>query len=146
MEKRRNTSGRSGGDGSDPPIQRSPADILRLVVAAVVVLILLVVEWLFGDTLVAFASDLLRGLDALPQWIIAAIVIGTRILGLIVLGGGLMWTLYRRRWRMLATVGLGGLAAVVVLGWLDGLVDTDRGSDLAEVDADLGLMTSEGFV
>ena len=77
---------------------------------AVVVLILLVVEWLFGDTLVAFASDLLRGLDAIPQWIIAAIVIGTRILGLIVLGGGLAWILYRRRWRMLATIAIAGAA------------------------------------
>ena len=90
METRpRRRPAESGGDGSGLPIQRSPADILRLVVAAVLVLILLVVEWLFGDTLVAFASDLLRGLDAVPQWIIAVIVIGTRILGVIVLGGGL---------------------------------------------------------
>ena len=46
---------------------RSPADILRLVVAATILVVLLVVEWLFGDTLVTFASDLLRGLDALPD-------------------------------------------------------------------------------
>ena len=71
------------------PVGRSPADVLRLVVAAVVVLILLLVEWLFGDTLVAFASDLLRGLDAVPQWILDVIVIGTRVLALVVLGGGL---------------------------------------------------------
>ena len=115
LDTRRKTSGRSDGDGAGQPIQRSPADILRLVVAAVVVLILLVVEWLFGDTLVAFASDLLRGLDAIPQWIIAVIVIGTRVLGLIVLGGGLMWILYRRRWRMLATIALAGLVAVVIV-------------------------------
>ena len=83
---------------------------------AVVVLILLVVEWLFGDTLVAFASDLLRGLDAIPQWIVAVIVIGTRILGLIVLGGGLAWILYRRRWRMLATIAIAGLLAVAIFG------------------------------
>ena len=95
METRLKTSGRSGGDDSGVPIQRSPADILRLVVAAVLVLILLVVEWLFGDTLVTFAADLLRGLDAVPQWIIDVIVIGTRVLGVIVLGGGLVWILYR---------------------------------------------------
>ena len=85
----------------------------------VLVLILLVVEWLFGDTLVTFASDLLRGLDAVPQWIIDVIVIGTRILGVIVLGGGLVWILYRRRWRMLVTIAVAGLLAVVILGWLD---------------------------
>ena len=55
---------------------------------------LLLVEWLFGDTLVAFASDLLRGLDAVPQWIIDVIVIGTRILAVVVLGGGLVWMLF----------------------------------------------------
>src|SRR5262249_11892280 len=35
-------------------IERSPADVLRLAVAAAAVLILLAVEWLFGDTLVSF--------------------------------------------------------------------------------------------
>ncbi|MET0662953.1 MAG: lipopolysaccharide kinase InaA family protein [Ilumatobacteraceae bacterium] len=140
------TSGRSSGDRSSQPIQHSPADILRLVVAGVVVLILLAVEWLFGDTLVAFASDLLRGLDAVPQWIIAAIVIGTRILGVIVLGGGLAWILYRRRWRMLATIAIAGLLAVAMLGGLDPLVETESGLDLFEVNADLGPLTTDGHV
>ena len=146
LDTRLKTSGRSDGDGSDQPIQRSPADILRLVVAAVVVLILLVVEWLFGDTLVAFASDLLRGLDAIPQWIVDVIVIGTRVLGVIVLGGGLVWILYRRRWRMLVTVALAGLVAVALFGLLDALVETDQRADLVEVDVDLGPLTTEGYV
>ena len=88
----------------------------------------------------------MRGLDAVPQWIIDVIVIGTRILGVIVLGGGLLWILYRRRWRMLVTIAVAGLVAVVILGWLDPLVETDRGLDLVEVDADLGLLTTEGYV
>jgi len=37
---------------------RSPADFLRLAVAAVVLVVLLLVEWLFGITLVVFTSDL----------------------------------------------------------------------------------------
>src|SRR3954470_12208573 len=94
------------------PVRRSPADFLRLVVAAVVVLLLLLVEWLFGDTLVAFASDLLRGLDAIPDWIVAVVVIGARVLGLVVLGGGLVWILWHGRWRMLATVLIAGVVAV----------------------------------
>ncbi|MET0911288.1 MAG: hypothetical protein ABWZ99_17625 [Ilumatobacteraceae bacterium] len=139
-------STRSSGDGSGQTIQRSPADILRLVVAGVVVLVVLVVEWLFGDTLVAFASDLLRGLDAIPQWIIAAILIGTRILGLIVVGGGLAWILSGRRWRMLVTITIAGVLAVAISAWIDPLVETDRGLDLVEVDADLGPLTTEGHV
>jgi hypothetical protein len=139
------TSGRATADGTGQPILRSPADILRLVVAGAVVLILLAVEWLFGDTLVAFASDLLRGLDAIPHWMITAIVIGTRVLGLVVLGGGLAWILYRRRWRMLATIVIAGLLAVLVLGRLHPLVDTSRGRDLVEVDVHLGLATTDGY-
>lgn len=120
--------------------------MLRLVVAAVLVLVVLLVEWLFGDTLVAFASDVLRGLDAVPQWTIDATVIGTRVLGVVMLGGLLAWTLYRRRWRMLVTVAVAGALAVVLVGWLDSLVGTDRGRDLVELDADLGPVTTEGFV
>ena len=60
------------------PVERSPADVLRLIVAAAALLALVVVEWLFGDTLVAFGSDLLRGMDAVPQWIIDVVVLGTR--------------------------------------------------------------------
>ena len=109
-------------------------------------LVVLLVEWLFGDTLVAFASDVLRGLDAVPQWTIDATVIGTRVLGVVMLGGLLAWTLYRRRWRMLVTVAVAGALAVVLVGWLDSLVGTDRGRDLVELDADLGPVTTEGFV
>ena len=135
-----------GGEDVRQPVGRSPADVLRLVVAAVVVLILLLLEQLFGDTLVAFASDLLRGLDAVPRWILEGIVIGTRLLALVVLGGGLAWTLYRRRWRMLVTVAAAGLLAVVVFAGLDALVPTDPGLDLVEVRPSLGPLTTEGFV
>jgi len=146
MEIQHERLGRSRAVQARQPIQRSPADILRLVVAAVLVLIMVVVEWAFGDTLVAFASDLLRGLDAVPQWIIDVIVIGTRVLAVVVLGGGLLLMLHRRQWRMLATVAVAGLLAATVFGLLDAVADTDRGLDLVEVDTDLGPLTSEGIV
>jgi len=125
-------------------VARSPADILRLVVAAVIVLTLLLLEWIAGDTLVAFASDLLRGLDAIPQWIIDFVVIGTRVLVVVVLGGGLVWIVYGRRWRMLLTVLAAGALAVVVHGWINGLVDTS-GRDVVQVDGNLGLLTTDRF-
>jgi hypothetical protein len=100
------------------------------------------VEWLFGDTLVGFASDLLRGLDAVPQWIIDVVILGTRILGLIVIVGGLAWMLYRRRWRMLASVAAAALLAVGLLAWLDSLVAADRGADLVDVAPDLGPLST----
>ena len=84
---------------SPPRVERSPADVLRLVVALACALALVLVEWLFGDTLVAFASDLLNGLEALPGWIVDLVVVGTRVLGVIFFVGGLVWVLVRRRWR-----------------------------------------------
>ena len=48
-------------------VSRSPSDVLRLVVGVVLVLALLLVEWLFGDTLVTFASDLLARFSRHPQ-------------------------------------------------------------------------------
>ena len=110
-------TGDIGSPRRRPEIERSPADVLRLVVAAALLLVLLLVERVFGNTLVGFASDLLRGLDAVPQWIVDVVVVGTRVLAVVVLGGLLAWALYRRRWRMLGTVALAGLlAAAVVAG------------------------------
>ncbi|HUS41250.1 MAG TPA: hypothetical protein VMY16_01165 [Ilumatobacteraceae bacterium] len=96
---------------------RSPADFLRLTVAAVALVVVLVLEWLFGNTLVAFTSDLLRGLDALPGWLLTAIVVATRVLTIAVLVGGLAWTAFRRRWA--APVNM-ALAAALTAGapWL----------------------------
>ena len=126
-------------------IDRSPADALRLVVAAAAVLIVLGVEWLFGDALVAFTSDLLRGIDAVPTWIIDVVVVGTRILAMCVLGGVLVWALRGRRWRMLATVAAAGLLAAMLVTLLDSLIDTDSGRTLVDVGVDLSPLTDRGF-
>src|SRR5206468_1848690 len=97
-------------------IVRSPADVLRLVVAVVVLVVVLVVDRLFGDTLVTFTADLLRGLDALPDWLTDLAVIGTRVLAVVVLGGGLIWLIVGARWRTLVTVvAAAALAALVVV-------------------------------
>ena len=126
-------------------IERSPADALRLVVAAAAVLIVLGVEWLFGDALVAFTSDLLRGIDAVPTWIIDVVVVGTRILAMCVLGGVLVWALRGRRWRMLATVAAAGLLAAMLVTLLDSLIDTDSGRTLVDVGVDLSPLSDRGF-
>jgi hypothetical protein len=128
-----------------PDRERSPADVLRLVVAAAGWVALLLVEWLFGDTLVAFGSDLLRGLDALPQWTTDLLVLGTRVLALVILVGGLVWTAYRQRWAMLGTVVVAGLAAGLLVQLLNDLVGVDTGSAPVEVDTALGPLADEGF-
>src|SRR3954454_6828213 len=89
-------------------VERSPADVLRLVVALVVAVTLVLIEWLFGDALVAFATELLSGLQAVPGWMVDVVVVGTRVLGFVVFVGGVAWAVTRRRWRMLTA---GGAAA-----------------------------------
>jgi hypothetical protein len=127
------------------PIERSPADILRLAVAAGALVVLLIVEGLFGETLVAFTSDLLRGLDALPRWIVDLIVIGTRVLAVVVLGGGLLWTLFHQRWRMLATVAIAGALAAIVVALLDEVAASEEGSVAADVELDIPALSSGEF-
>jgi undecaprenyl-diphosphatase len=124
---------------------RSPADFLRLAVAAVTLVLLLLVEWLFGDTLVGFASDILRGLDALPDWLLTGIVVGARVLTFVVLVAGLAWTAIRQRWAAGVTMLLGGATAALLVSLLSGVFDDDRGQAVAVPDTDLGALTSGWF-
>ncbi|HEY6698166.1 MAG TPA: hypothetical protein VIZ67_08075, partial [Acidimicrobiales bacterium] len=57
-------------------VERSPSDVFRLAVAVVLLAALIVVQAVFGDTLVTFATELLQGLDALPHWIVHTVVVG----------------------------------------------------------------------
>ncbi|HEX9259437.1 MAG TPA: lipopolysaccharide kinase InaA family protein [Acidimicrobiales bacterium] len=65
-------------------IERSPADVLRLVVAAVFLVATIVVAALFGDTLVAFFSELLAGLSSVPRWLLHGFAGSVRIGAVIV--------------------------------------------------------------
>jgi glycosyltransferase 2 family protein len=108
-------------DGSDVTIveadvsatERSPSDFLRLVVALAVVVATMVVDWLFGETLAEFAAELLRGLDALPEWLLGAIVIATRLTAAIMLVAGVVVVVRRGRWRVLLTVASAAIVAAL---------------------------------
>jgi hypothetical protein len=132
-------------EASAPAVERSPSDLLRLGVATVLLAVLLLVQAVFGDTLVAFAAQLLRGLDALPHWIVHTVVVGTRVLAIVVLGGGLVVTLWHGRLRLLVTVGVAGLVALGLAVLLDTFAP---GSARAVVDVDnelVGPLTAAGF-
>ncbi|HEX3087970.1 MAG TPA: hypothetical protein VHQ23_04895, partial [Ilumatobacteraceae bacterium] len=126
-------------------IERSPADVVRVVTAAAALLALLLLEWLFGDTLVAFGTDLLRGLDALPRWIVNVAVIGTRMLAVIMLGGGFLLVLFRQRWAMLTRVVVAGALAAVLAKLVIDLVDVDTTAASIGVTVDLPLLDDSGF-
>jgi undecaprenyl-diphosphatase len=99
-----------------PQTVRSPCDVLRLVVAAVLVLALFAIEWWWGGTLVDFAFRLARGLDAVPPWLLDTIVTATRLLAAVFLVGGFVVAATRAGWRFVAVVAsAAGLAALLTV-------------------------------
>ena len=109
-------------------ITRSPADVVRMVAAGAALLAVLLIERLFGNTLIGFGSELLRGLAALPQWMVEVVLVGIRLLGVVVLAGGLLWNVYRHRWAMFSRVVAAGLLAGAFGALLDAVVDDDTGA------------------
>ena len=123
--------------------ERSPSDLLRLIVAFVVLLGLMLLDWLAGDTLVTFVHDLLSGLSAVPTWILDTFVIATRVafLALIVLGvvrlardGGV---------RLVGSVVLSIAIAWVLMAVFE-TGDTASGNPVVNLD-DLGGLTRSGW-
>jgi glycosyltransferase 2 family protein len=104
---------------SSTSVGRSPTDVLRLAVAVAVFALIVVLGLLFDEAIVGFTQDILRGLDALPEWLLVVFGIAARLLGLVVVGGGLVHAVIHGRWRLLASL----LVAAAVSAALFSLVD-----------------------
>ena len=129
---------------ASPSVARSPSDVLRLAVAAALLLVLLLLQWLAGDALIAFAEELLQGLDALPDWIVDVIFIATRVLGAVVLVGALVVAIRGGGLRMLCTAGVAALVAVGLVALLEQF-DPDDGSTALDVGTPVGPLLPAGF-
>src|SRR4051794_17401739 len=127
------------------PRVKSLADVLRLIVAAVAVVVVVVLGWPFGDTAVGFASDVLVGVDSVPDWLLTAAIAGTRLLAIAVLVGGLLWTAVRARWAVSIAMALGGVTVAVLVTLLDDLLGCDEGAVVATPGTDLRPLTSGWF-
>jgi undecaprenyl-diphosphatase len=117
---------------------------LRLVVSALVLLVAFVLEWLFGDTLVAFSSELLSGLAAIPEWMLNAIVAGSRLLALIVLAYLLVRIAVRYRWQAVSTMLCAGVLAAALVALLLDVAAVDPG-ELVVPELDLGPISAGWF-
>jgi glycosyltransferase 2 family protein len=126
------------------PVVRSPSDVLRLVVAAVLLVVLLFVQWLWGRALVDFTGELFAGLGAVPTWLVDVIVIVTRVLAVVALVGGLLIAVRSGGWRMVGTAGLGAAIAALLIVLLEG-PDPDSGTTTVTVSDSLGPLTTAGF-
>jgi glycosyltransferase 2 family protein len=102
----------------DERVVRSPADLLRLVIAGATLLAVVLIRGLFSDAVSAFGVQFLRGLDALPDWLVTGLVAAEQVLAVVLLLGGLALVVIRRRWRLLLTAGGGAVAAAALLSLL----------------------------
>ena len=124
--------------------ERSPVDVLRLAVGVGLLVALFVILALFGNSVVVFVNDLLRGVDAVPQWLVDTLVVGTHVLALVLLVAGLVAAATQRRWRLVLTAAAAALVAALVEGAVHSIV-TDEANALATVSTSLGPLTDAQF-
>lgn len=101
----------------------APSDVLRVIVAAVVLLVTVILGILFHDGITQFLADLLRGLDVLPEWLVTALVLVAELLAVVLIGGGLVVSIVRREWRFLATIAVAVAVALLLFVLLQPLTD-----------------------
>ena len=106
---------------------RSPVDVLRLVTAVVLVLVLVVVDWLFGDTLTGFATDLFAGLSAVPDWLVDVVVTGSRVLVMALFVAGAIAVVRGGNWRPVLPLAVAAGAAALLTFLLDVFDEADQG-------------------
>ncbi len=125
-------------------IGRSPADVLRLVVAVVLLVVYLVIERLFGASIASFAYQLLRGLDALGENFVTGLIAVVRLAGILLVVVGLVVMARRGRWRLLVTLLVAAVPAALVYWLLSGWVHTHNPT-LVGLSHGAGPLTESGF-
>ncbi len=122
----------------------SPVDALRIVTSAVALLLILLVDRLFGDDLVAFISDLLAGFRTLDEDVVPVVAALARVATLGVLGVGLVSATLRGHWRFLATATAGAVVGAGLILLVDGLLDASAPA-VTSTDELLGFLGDSGF-
>jgi hypothetical protein len=122
----------------------SPVDALRMVVAALALGAILLVDWLFGDALVGFVSDVLAGFRTLDENVVPALAALARVATLLVLVVGLASATIRGRWRFLVTVAVGAVLGAVLVTLVDDLLGASAPA-VVTVDEFFGPFGTTGF-
>ena len=102
---------------------RAPTDVLRLAVAAGSLLVVVVIGALFDEPIVGFVADLVRGVEALPTWLVTGVVLFGQVLAAVVIVGGAVAALVRRHWFLLAVTAVAAAAAALLTLLIRPLVD-----------------------
>lgn len=122
----------------------SPVDALRIVVSASALIVIVVVDRLFGDDLVAFISDVLAGFRILDEDIVPVIAVAARVATLFVLGVGVVSATRRGHWRFLATAAAAAGLGVALVSLVDNLLDSSAPA-VVRADEFMGVLGRSGF-
>jgi undecaprenyl-diphosphatase len=125
-------------------VYRSPADLLRLLVATTLVLVLLLVDRLFGNAVLGFLGDVLSGVAQLPSWLLTGVIVGTRLLTGVVLVAGFIAVVWQHRLRLLVMAVLGAVVGGLV-GWGVSALLRQSGEPTVPVNPSLGYFSNERF-
>ena len=120
---------------------RAPTDVLRLAVAVGSLLVVVLIGALFDEAIVGFVADLVQGIEALPSWLVTAVIVIGQILGIVVLVGGAVVAVVRRNWILLALAAAAAAVAVLLTLVILPLVD-DVAPQVAEVDESYTLVAA----
>ncbi len=105
-------------------VTRAPSDVLRLVVALVLLLTAAVVGRLFGDATVGFVARLLSGFATLPSWLVAGFAGLVQLAAIALAGLGLAAAVRTRSWRLLLSVAVALALGALVTAGLVHIVDS----------------------
>ena len=103
-------------------VTQAPSDVLRMAVAVLTLIGVTLLGVLFGETVVAFVADLLRGLDRLPSGLLSAIAALAQVVGVFLFVAGLAAVIRFREWRTLAAAIVAAAAAALLTAGLHELV------------------------
>ena len=99
-------------------VKQAPSDVLRLAVSVLLLVATLLVAAVFGDAVVGFASDLLRGLDRIPGWLVATTAGIAQLAAVVLVVLSVATAVRHRAWVLLGAL----VGAAVVAGGIAGLL------------------------
>ncbi len=101
---------------------RSPVDVLRLVLAVLILVVGVLTSNLFDSTLLGLSGDLESSFDSLPDWVRNIPATGLAVAVLAAVVASVLWAAVTTRWRRLALLFTAFAAAAAISIGIGGLI------------------------
>jgi tRNA A-37 threonylcarbamoyl transferase component Bud32 len=126
--------------GVDPTLtKQAPSDVLRMVVAAALLVAVVLLGLLFGGSITHAVADLLRGFDELPGWLVTAQIAIAELAALLLLGLLAANAVQGRSARLLVAAVVSVVVASALTAALSSLLDIAPRPAVTQTDVALGL-------